>query len=94
MMISISEAHLEPSRIDEMQWSMSLAALYEGIPNDMTLCMAGDNLIRKIEGGVGHGIHIVITVLSQATDRMEVRQVLDALKIALIELAVLGSRMA
>lgn len=76
--------------MEVMQWSMSLAALYEGIPNDMTLCMAGDNLIRKIEGGVGHGIHIVVTILGQATHRVEVRQVLNALKIALIELTVLG----
>ena len=76
--------------MEVMQWSMSLAALYEGIPNVMTLCMAGDNLIRKIEGGVGHGIHIVVTILGQATHRVEVRQVLDALEIALVELAVLG----
>lgn len=76
--------------MEVMQWSMSLAALYEGIPNVMTLCMAGDNLIRKIEGGIGHGIHIVVTILGQTTHRVEVRQVLDALEIALVELAVLG----
>ena len=56
----------------------------------MILCMAGNDLVRQIKGGFGHGVHVVVAVLGKAAYGMEIREVLHALEIALVQRLVLG----